>query len=308
MPSSASGRSGVPSPPTPPSALARLRLPKFAPVAFLYGPSAPAATPLAVQAAPCTEADEEEVVAAEEAIFREMRTRYPEGPLDAGTAETKEEVVDASEGGRRPLLARFRSAALVARAGRRFERIRVSEADFRRYGGNLEQLRRRQVPPIADQDPELSYREAFELSCRQRVEPRDPWLSVPNAEAVRPAYEQDLILNQIIPCTPPKRCGSSLAASTVTSRARTLAGRGPGESQAPADVLVGRRQFRRHGSGGGGCAPGAAAVVAAPALGIAAACSGSGPNSVVAPLPTLLRRGRPQTLGKTVSPHPGPGP
>lgn len=86
------------------------------------------------------------------------------------------------------------------------EMILVKEEDFHRFGGDLELLRKHQVPPFENLPRRLSFKEAFEQSCREQVSPRDPWRGLPNPELSRPAYESDLILNQVIPLQSPRRC------------------------------------------------------------------------------------------------------
>lgn len=92
-----------------------------------------------------------------------------------------------------------RSSVLLGRSSA-MERIRVQEQDYHRYKGDLAQLREHQVPPVPNQPPKLSFKEAFELSCRQPLSPRDPWRGV-NPDAGRPNYEGDLIINQGRPHT-----------------------------------------------------------------------------------------------------------
>jgi len=90
------------------------------------------------------------------------------------------------------------------------ERIVVREQDFRRCGGDLEELRRCQVARWVEEEerPEdLPYAVRFERSCRSRVEVRDPWLGLANPDQMRQVSEADRIVNQVW-VTSPEKTGS----------------------------------------------------------------------------------------------------
>jgi len=77
----------------------------------------------------------------------------------------------------------------------------VREQDFRRCGGDLEELRRCQVARWVEEEerPEdLPYAVRFERSCRSRVEVRDPWLGLANPDQMRQVSEADRIVNQVL--------------------------------------------------------------------------------------------------------------
>eukprot|EP00933_Yihiella_yeosuensis_P015111 TRINITY_DN13296_c0_g1_i1.p1 TRINITY_DN13296_c0_g1~~TRINITY_DN13296_c0_g1_i1.p1 ORF type:complete len:261 (-),score=44.19 TRINITY_DN13296_c0_g1_i1:327-1109(-) len=85
--------------------------------------------------------------------------------------------------------------------------IHVTEQDLRRYGHDLEQLRRCQVIPWSEQyhPPKiLPFSVAFEQACRLPCKIRDPWLGLPNPEKTREFTEADHIINEILPPSPKK--------------------------------------------------------------------------------------------------------
>lgn len=106
-----------------------------------------------------------------------------------------------------PRRARSLSERAAARGG--LEQIVVHEEDFRRFGGDLQKLRQCQVPPWSEQAPpprKLSQREEFEQRCRSHIDPRDPWLDLPNPERTRQVYESDITVNQVwVDRSPPPR-------------------------------------------------------------------------------------------------------
>eukprot|EP00927_Polykrikos_kofoidii_P040546 TRINITY_DN34638_c0_g1_i1.p1 TRINITY_DN34638_c0_g1~~TRINITY_DN34638_c0_g1_i1.p1 ORF type:complete len:561 (+),score=62.92 TRINITY_DN34638_c0_g1_i1:91-1683(+) len=86
------------------------------------------------------------------------------------------------------------------------EVIVVHEDDFRRHQGDLESLRKVQLPKFkaSPKKQVMSHREKYELSCRSQVELRDPWCGMPNPERRREKYENDLTLNQVWVTSPQK--------------------------------------------------------------------------------------------------------
>lgn len=79
------------------------------------------------------------------------------------------------------------------------EEIIVREADFRRYGTDLEKLRKCQVPKWKDtpQTRRLSQKELFEQACRSQSEVCCPWRDLENPELSRATAENDRTVNQV---------------------------------------------------------------------------------------------------------------
>lgn len=197
-----------PSPEAPVPVLGSLRLASLPSEALTYGRAASheAAAQAPSAAAAFRDARTPPDDTAAEAIFREARAR----------SKAEEGQQDSEESKPGMLLGRWRTAAL--RNLPQAEQIRVKEEDFHRYGGNLELLRRHQVPPAASKPPKLTFKEAFEQSCREHLSPRDPWNGLPNPEKTRPPYESDLILNQVVPRSPTRYEGRA----TVPAMPRTV--------------------------------------------------------------------------------------
>mmetsp|Transcript_23035 Transcript_23035/g.57307 ORF Transcript_23035/g.57307 Transcript_23035/m.57307 type:complete len:321 (-) Transcript_23035:55-1017(-) len=98
-------------------------------------------------------------------------------------------------------------SAALSSSRRRFGRcITVTERDFRQFGDDISELRRRRLAAPAAQrrgEQELSPRSAFDLRCRVPAELRDPWADLPNPEEKREISELDRVLNEV--WVPPDR-------------------------------------------------------------------------------------------------------
>lgn len=82
------------------------------------------------------------------------------------------------------------------------EKLVVCEYDFRRYGNDLEMLRRCQVPRWVSPPPKpleemLSYADKFEQSCRSYAELLDPWINIKEPHQIQQSSEGDMTLNQV---------------------------------------------------------------------------------------------------------------
>lgn len=110
----------------------------------------------------------------------------------------------AQRGDRRqaPPLSSPEDASRTPRSSRcrdRLKRIVVTEQDFRRCNGDLEQLRLCHKP-YAPLRRDESFKTAFEKMCREPVEQlRDPWKGIGNPEQFRQVGAIDTIFNQVLP-------------------------------------------------------------------------------------------------------------